>query len=125
MAPRVGIVGIGHCRFGNSSDYDLVDVIAYAANAAFRDAGGLKLHGVGQLLGQIRQFDAIALEVEVTLFVDGHHHGRIQLIHGGRGVGLDHLGHHDGQGLGEAGHHHDEHDEQHQHDVDQGGKVNI
>ena len=43
MAPRVGIVGIGHCRFGNSSDYDLVDVIAYSANDAFRDAGGLKL----------------------------------------------------------------------------------
>ena len=34
MAPRVGIVGIGHCRFGNSSDYDLVDVIAYSANDA-------------------------------------------------------------------------------------------
>ncbi|HUW41043.1 MAG TPA: acetyl-CoA acetyltransferase [Rectinemataceae bacterium] len=43
MAPRVGIVGIGHCRFGNSSDYDLVDVIAYSANAAFKDAGGLAL----------------------------------------------------------------------------------
>lgn len=43
MAPRVGIVGIGHCRFGNSSDYDLVDVIAYSANAAFRDAGGIAL----------------------------------------------------------------------------------
>lgn len=43
MAPRVGIVGIGHCRFGNSSEYDLVDVIAYSANDAFRDAGGLKL----------------------------------------------------------------------------------
>ena len=43
MAPRVGIVGIGHCRFGNSSEYDLVDVIAYSANDAFRDAGGLAL----------------------------------------------------------------------------------
>jgi acetyl-CoA C-acetyltransferase len=43
MAPRIGIVGIGHCRFGNSSEYDLVDVIAYSANDAFRDAGGLKL----------------------------------------------------------------------------------
>jgi len=40
---RVGIVGIGHCRFGNSSDYDLVDVIAYAAADAFTDAGGLRL----------------------------------------------------------------------------------
>ncbi len=43
MAPRVGIVGIGHCRFGNSSDYDLVDVIAYSANDALQDAGGLEL----------------------------------------------------------------------------------
>ena len=43
MAPRIGIVGIGHCRFGNSSEYDLVDVIAYSANDAFRDAGGLHL----------------------------------------------------------------------------------
>jgi acetyl-CoA C-acetyltransferase len=43
MAPRIGIVGAGHCRFGNSSDYDLVDVIAYAANEAFVDAGGLAL----------------------------------------------------------------------------------
>ena len=43
MAPKVGIVGIGHCRFGNSSDYDLVDVIAYSANDAFADAGGLEL----------------------------------------------------------------------------------
>lgn len=43
MTPRIGIVGIGHCRFGNSSEYDLVDVIAYSANDAFRDAGGLQL----------------------------------------------------------------------------------
>jgi acetyl-CoA acetyltransferase len=43
MAPRIGIVGIGHCRFGNSSDYDLVDVIAYSANEAFLDAGQLAL----------------------------------------------------------------------------------
>jgi acetyl-CoA C-acetyltransferase len=43
MAPSIGIVGIGHCRFGNSSEYDLVDVIAYSANDAFRDAGGLHL----------------------------------------------------------------------------------
>ncbi len=43
MAPRIGIVGIGHCRFGNSSDYDLVDVIAYSANDALEDAGGLAL----------------------------------------------------------------------------------
>ena len=43
MAPRIGIVGIGHCRFGNSSEYDLVDVIAYSANDAFLDAGGLQL----------------------------------------------------------------------------------
>jgi acetyl-CoA C-acetyltransferase len=43
MAPRIGVAGIGHCRFGNSSDYDLVDVIAYAAADAFLDAGGLDL----------------------------------------------------------------------------------
>ncbi len=43
MAPRIGIAGIGHCRFGNSSDYDLVDVIAYSANDALYDAGGLAL----------------------------------------------------------------------------------
>ena len=43
MVPRVGIAAIGHCRFGNSSEYDLVDVIAYSANDAFRDAGGLAL----------------------------------------------------------------------------------
>ncbi|HVO17826.1 MAG TPA: hypothetical protein VMU15_01130 [Anaeromyxobacter sp.] len=51
MAPRIGIVGIGHCRFGNSSDYDLVDVIAYSAADAFLDAGGLALrHQVDQVL---------------------------------------------------------------------------
>jgi acetyl-CoA C-acetyltransferase len=51
MAPRIGIAGIGHCRFGNSSDYDLVDVIAYAAADAFVDAGGLALrHQVDQVL---------------------------------------------------------------------------
>jgi len=51
MSPRIGIVGIGHCRFGNSSDYDLVDVIAYAAADAFLDAGGLSLrHQVDQVL---------------------------------------------------------------------------
>ncbi len=43
MGVRVGIAGLGHCRFGNSSEYDLVDVIAYSANDAFRDAGGLHL----------------------------------------------------------------------------------
>jgi acetyl-CoA C-acetyltransferase len=46
MGPRIGIVGIGHCRFGNSSDYDLVDVIAYSANEALADAGGLPLRRV-------------------------------------------------------------------------------
>jgi acetyl-CoA C-acetyltransferase len=51
MAPRIGVAGIGHCRFGNSSDYDLVDVIAYAAADAFLDAGGLDLrHQVDQVL---------------------------------------------------------------------------
>ncbi len=43
MAARVGIVGAGHCRFGNSSEYDVVDVIGYSVNAAFKDAGGLSL----------------------------------------------------------------------------------
>ena len=43
MPPRIGIVGIGHCRFGNSSEYDLVDVIGYSVNEAFKDAGGRQL----------------------------------------------------------------------------------
>jgi acetyl-CoA C-acetyltransferase len=42
MAPRVGIVGIGHTRFGNSSEYDLADVLAYAATDALQDAGFLE-----------------------------------------------------------------------------------
>lgn len=42
MAPRVGIVGIGHTRFGNSSEYDLADVMAYAATDALQDAGFLE-----------------------------------------------------------------------------------
>ena len=41
MAARVGIVGIGHTRFGNSSEYDLADVMAYAATDALKDAGYL------------------------------------------------------------------------------------
>lgn len=41
MAARVGIVGIGHTRFGNSSEYDLADVMAYAATDALQDAGFL------------------------------------------------------------------------------------
>ena len=39
---RVGIVGIGHTRFGNSSEYDLADVMAYAATDALQDAGFLE-----------------------------------------------------------------------------------
>ncbi|ADY14414.1 thiolase C-terminal domain-containing protein [Sphaerochaeta globosa] len=35
---NVGIVGIGHTRFGNSSEYDLSDVLAYAATDALEDA---------------------------------------------------------------------------------------
>ena len=31
----MGIVGIGHTRFGNSSEYDLADVLAYAALSFF------------------------------------------------------------------------------------------
>jgi acetyl-CoA C-acetyltransferase len=41
MAARVGIVGIGHTRFGNSSEYDLADVLAYAATDCLEDAGFL------------------------------------------------------------------------------------
>lgn len=39
MAPRVGIVGIGHIKFGNLSEYDLVDIMAYTATDALIDAG--------------------------------------------------------------------------------------
>ena len=42
MTARVGIVGIGHTRFGNSSEYDLADVMAYAATDALQDAGYLE-----------------------------------------------------------------------------------
>lgn len=38
---NVGIVGIGHTKFGNSSEYDLSDVLAYAATNALLDAGFL------------------------------------------------------------------------------------
>lgn len=50
MAPRVGIVGIGHTRFGNSSEYDLADVMAYAATEALEDAGFLaRRREIGQV----------------------------------------------------------------------------
>jgi len=42
MPIKVGIVGIGHTRFGNSSEYDLADVMAYAATDALKDAGFLE-----------------------------------------------------------------------------------
>lgn len=42
MAVKVGIVGIGHTKFGNSSEYDLADVLAYAATNALQDAGFLE-----------------------------------------------------------------------------------
>jgi acetyl-CoA C-acetyltransferase len=42
MAVEVGIVGIGHTRFGNSSEYDLADIMAYAATDALIDAGFLE-----------------------------------------------------------------------------------
>lgn len=38
---NVGIVGIGHTKFGNSSEYDLSDVLAYAASDALEDANFL------------------------------------------------------------------------------------
>ena len=39
---RVGVVGIGHTKFGNLSQYDLGDVMAYAATDALKDAGFLE-----------------------------------------------------------------------------------
>ena len=42
MSAKVGIVGVGHTRFGNSSEYDLADVMAYAATDALIDAGILE-----------------------------------------------------------------------------------
>ena len=42
MSARIGIVGVGHTRFGNSSEYDLADVMAYAATDALLDAGILE-----------------------------------------------------------------------------------
>ena len=38
---NVGIVGIGHTRFGNSSEYDLCDVLSFAASDALEDANFL------------------------------------------------------------------------------------
>ena len=42
MAANVGIVGIGHTAFGNLSEYDLSDVLSYAATDALQDAGYLE-----------------------------------------------------------------------------------
>jgi acetyl-CoA C-acetyltransferase len=50
MSARIGIVGVGHTRFGNSSEYDLADVMAYAATDALLDAG---------ILEQRRQVDQV------------------------------------------------------------------
>ncbi|MBA7625441.1 hypothetical protein ES703_32871 [subsurface metagenome] len=36
---KVGVVGIGHTKFGNLSDYELVDIMAYASLNAMEDAG--------------------------------------------------------------------------------------
>ena len=36
---KVGVVGIGHTSFGNLSNYELVDILAYAALDAMKDAG--------------------------------------------------------------------------------------
>jgi acetyl-CoA C-acetyltransferase len=50
MTARIGIVGVGHTRFGNSSEYDLADVMAYAATDALIDAGILEQrHEVDQV----------------------------------------------------------------------------
>ena len=42
MAANVGIVGIGHMKFGNLSDFDLTDIMAFAATDALADAGILE-----------------------------------------------------------------------------------
>ncbi len=42
MAARVGVVGIGHTAFGNLSDYELTDILAYASTDALLDAGILE-----------------------------------------------------------------------------------
>ncbi len=42
MAANVGIVGIGHLKFGNLSDFDLTDLMAFAAADALEDAGILE-----------------------------------------------------------------------------------
>jgi len=42
MTARVGIVGIGQIKFGNLSEYDLVDIMAYTATDALIDAGILE-----------------------------------------------------------------------------------
>ncbi len=39
---KVAIVGIGHTAFGNLSEFDLVDVMGFAACSALEDAGVLK-----------------------------------------------------------------------------------
>src|ERR1035437_1371432 len=39
MAARVGIAAIGQIKFGNLSEYDLVDIMAYTATEALQDAG--------------------------------------------------------------------------------------
>ena len=36
---QVGVIGIGHTKFGNLSDYNLVDILAYASLNAMEDAG--------------------------------------------------------------------------------------
>ena len=36
---KVGVVGIGHTKFGNLNDYELVDIMAYSSLDAMEDAG--------------------------------------------------------------------------------------
>ena len=36
---KVGIVGIGHTAFGNLSEFELSDIMAYASTDALEDAG--------------------------------------------------------------------------------------
>ena len=44
---KVGIVGIGHTSFGNLSQYELIEMIAYAGQDAMQDAG---VDGIDQVV---------------------------------------------------------------------------
>ncbi|HLI62901.1 MAG TPA: hypothetical protein VKV05_05850 [Terriglobales bacterium] len=46
MAARVGIAATGQIKFGNLSEYDLVDIMAYAATEAMEDGGIVEKHSI-------------------------------------------------------------------------------